>query len=203
MKWIGLTGSIGSGKSAVAELLRRHGVGVVDADAFARQVVGPGSRGEKSVLSTFGPEVADAAGHIDRAKLARIVFSDRGKLAQLEAIVHPLVQKETKTARADLAQAGHAFAFYDVPLLFEKNLESQFDGVVVVFADLEICVQRVMARSGSSRADVEMRVRNQLAIEEKIKRSHWVVHNNGSREELDREVDRLLHDIGRKFGKSG
>lgn len=198
MLWIGLTGSIGSGKSTVSELLQKRGIPVVDADQLARQVVHPGTAGEKQVLQAFGTKVADANGHLDRKKMAAVVFSDSEKLKLLESIIHPLVQQENQRLRKELKQAGHKMAFYDVPLLFEKKLEAQFDALVVVYADLEICIQRVMGRNQWTRAEVEARIRNQLAIEEKIKKAHWTLNNNGTRHELDLAVEKMLQDIGRK-----
>lgn len=199
MLWIGLTGSIGSGKSTVSELLKKRRIPVVDADQLARDVVHPGTPGEAEVLKVFGTEVVGADGHLDRKKMARVVFSDPQKLQRLESIIHPLVQQENRRLRSELTNAGYKMAFYDVPLLFEKKLEAQFDGLVVVYADLEICIQRVMSRNNWTRAEVEARVRNQLAIEEKIKKAHWTLSNNGTREELDRAVEKLLQDIGRKL----
>jgi dephospho-CoA kinase len=195
---MGLTGSVGSGKSTVSEMLRARGNPVIDADELAREVVQPGSPGEAKVLKAFGRSVFDESGRLDRKKMAALVFSDPEKLKMLESIVHPLVQAQTRAKRTELAGAGHKMAFYDVPLLFEKKLEPQFDGLVVVFADLETCVRRVMARSSWTRDEALRRIQNQLAIEEKIKKSHWVVHNNGTREELEQEVEKLIQDIGRK-----
>jgi len=199
MLWMGLTGSIGSGKSTVSEILRTKNWPVIDADHLAKEVVQADSTGEAKVLKAFGPIVADAQGRLDRKKMASVVFSDSEKLSLLESIVHPLVQEKTKQGRADLERAGYALAFYDVPLLFEKKLEAQFDGLVVVFADLETCIRRVMARSAWTREEATSRIRTQLSVEEKIKKSHWVVRNNGTRQELVVEVDKLIHDIGRKF----
>lgn len=200
MLWMGLTGSIGSGKSTVAQLLRAKGYPVLDADQLARNVIQPGTDGEAKVLEEFGKTVADDQGHIDRKKVAALVFSSPQKLQKLEGIIHPLVQAQVRQERSALASEGKTMAFYDVPLLFEKKLESQFDGVVVVHADIETCIQRVMARSSWARKEAEARIRTQLAIEQKIKRSHWVVNNNGHLSDLENEVEKLIHDIGRKFG---
>jgi dephospho-CoA kinase len=197
---MGLTGSIGSGKSTVAQLLRAKGYPVLDADQLARNVIQPGTDGEAKVLEEFGKTVADDQGHIDRKKVAALVFSSPQKLQKLEGIIHPLVQAQVRQERSALASEGKTMAFYDVPLLFEKKLESQFDGVVVVHADIETCIQRVMARSSWARKEAEARIRTQLAIEQKIKRSHWVVNNNGHLSDLENEVEKLIHDIGRKFG---
>lgn len=202
MKWIGLTGSIGSGKSTVARLLAARGCPVADADQFARLALGPGSAAEAQVLAAFGPAVQNQAGHLDRRLLAKEVFSQPDRLKVLESIVHPLVQAMTRARRDELAKAGHHMAFYDVPLLFEKNLESQFDGVVVVFAEVETCVRRVMERNRLPRGEIEARVRSQLSIEQKIKKAHWVVRNDGTPADLEKAVDKLLDDLSRKFPKA-
>lgn len=203
MNWIGLTGSIGSGKSTVAKLLTGRGFPVVDADYFAKQALSPGSTAESQVLAAFGKPVQNNTGQLDRRLLAGIVFSDPEKLKMLEAIIHPLVQAMTRSRRTELERAGHSIAFYDVPLLFEKKMEPQFDAIVVVYAGLEICIRRVMARSSLRRDDIESRIRSQMAIEEKIKRAHWVVRNEGTESDLEKAVDSLIQDIGRKFPKSG
>lgn len=203
MIWIGLTGTIGSGKSSVADLLRKHGFPVLDADQFARQALSPGTPVEAKVLAEFGATVRDAGGRLDRKKLAAEVFQSEEKLRRLEAIVHPAVQSQTQFKRQELDANGYYLAFYDVPLLFEKKLQSQFDAIVVVFADLETCVRRTIARSGLRREEVEARIRAQLTIEEKIKKAHWVVRNDRGLPELEVEVAKLIQDIGRRFPKSG
>ena len=200
--WLGLTGSIGSGKSTVAEMLAKRGFPVVDADQLARQAIGPGSKGESEVIKTFGQTLKGPDGHLDRSQLAAVVFSEPKKLKRLEEIVHPLVQELTKKNRNELQKMGTHIAFYDVPLLYEKKMEGQFDAVVVVHADLETSMQRVMKRSNWAREQVEARIRNQLAIEEKIKKSHWTIRNSGSLRDLEMELENILHDIGRKFPKS-
>lgn len=199
MNWIGLTGSLGSGKSTVAKLLQQRGHPVVDADQMARQTLSPGSPAEQKVFAAFGRAIQDDAGQLDRKKLADVVFRDSTKLRLLEAIIHPLVRNLTGAKRQELEKAGHRLAFYDVPLLFEKQMEPMFDGIVVVYADLETCIERVMARNHTDRADVEARIRNQLAMEEKIKKAHWVVSNTGTQEDLEKAVDKVLDDISRKF----
>lgn len=201
MKWFGLTGSIGSGKTTVADLLRSRGVAVLDADHFASQVLQPGSAGEAQVIQEFGPEVVTKTGHLDRAKLGEIVFSDAQKLKILEKIVHPLVREKTRSARAELEKNNVEFAFYDVPLLYEKKMEKDFDGILVVHSPLAICVERVMKRNLLSRENVEKRIKNQLDIETKMKRAHWTIENAGTLEDLRKKTDQFLQDLSRKFKK--
>jgi dephospho-CoA kinase len=199
MRWIGLTGSIGSGKSTVAELLVKRGFAVADADVFARAAVAPGTIGETKVLHEFGTGILDSAGRLDRKKLGDVVFGDPAKLAKLEGILHPLIREMTKARRDELAAGGHKMGFYDVPLLFEKQMEPLFDEIVVVSSDPKVCIERVMKRSSMAREDVEKRLRAQLSIEEKIKRAHWVIRNDGTREELEKAVDQFLRDVGRNL----
>ncbi len=146
---VGLTGGIGSGKSAVADLLAARGAVVIDADALAREVVEPGTPGLAEVVAAFGSEVLDAAGRLDRATLAQLVFSDPARLATLNAIVHPLVAGRS----ADLAAAApeDAVLVMDVPLLVENHLEGAYDVVVVVDAPDDVRLARSGRRSGHVR----------------------------------------------------
>src|SRR4051794_13154392 len=119
MLWVGLTGSIGSGKSTAAKILREMGYSVLDADQAARQALSPGMPAEAEVLKLFGTS--------ERRALGKIVFSDPAKLLQLEQLIHPYVKKEVLKERQQLEQQGAEVAFYDVPLLFEKQMEKDFD----------------------------------------------------------------------------
>lgn len=196
MLWIGLTGSMGSGKSAVAEILREMGFSVLDADAEARQALAKGSPASAEVVRAFGPDLLTSTGEIDRARLGQLVFGAPEKLQQLEKIVHPVVQKSVREQRERLARIGVEAAFYDVPLLFEKNLESHFDRILVVNAPLESMIERVRARSGLSREQCLARLSNQLPLSEKCKRADCVIENSGTLENLRSEVRKALGALG-------
>lgn len=195
MKWIGLTGGLGSGKSTVAEILRRRGLAVIDADEMAKLAVGPGSPALQQIQSRFGAQVILPDGNLNRPRLAEIVFEDASNLAALEAIIHPVVRRLTSTERSRLAASGVSKAFYDVPLLFEKQMQDQFDAVVVVAASEPAQVDRAMKRDGISREKVFARMNKQLPLAEKVRLAHHVLRNDGSLADLEKQVDELLKKL--------
>jgi dephospho-CoA kinase len=192
MIWIGLTGGIASGKSTVSSILRSHGVPVVDADHLARQAVEPGSAGFRKVVEVFGTNVVGPDGSLDREALGRIVFADSGARSQLELIIHPRVRELAAQARQALVDAGAKLAFYDVPLLFEKNLAGNFDKVVVVACSYETQVKRLMSRNGFTRAEAVQRIASQMPLVLKTSMADRVVLNDGGLNELERGVLQLI-----------
>lgn len=196
MKWIGLTGGIASGKSTVARILREMGHSVVDADALARLVVAKNGIAYREVLSVFGPEVVDGSGELDRRKLGQIVFADSKKRVQLEQIVHPKVKHLAHLEKSRLEIEGKSIAFYDVPLLYEKNLEAEFDSVVLVYVPESIQIERMMIRNGYSEWEARERMQAQIPIEQKRLRSPHVVLNTGKIEDLKAEIEKILGEMG-------
>lgn len=194
MKWIGLTGGLGSGKSTVASILRRKGFPVIDADAIARQLVQPGTSGLRSVVEAFGPGVVGMNGALDRGAMAREVFSKPEKLAQLEALLHPLVQKEVQDQKRAYQGSGFRIVFYDVPLLFEKNL-SGFDLVVVVDAPESLRRTRLKSRNNWTDEDIDQRMASQLPLEDKVKKADHVIMNAGDLKELEKNVEKFLQTL--------
>ena len=188
MMWIGLTGGIATGKSTVSRLLAARDFAVVDADRLAREAVQFGTKANLEIARVFGPGAILSTGDLDRKVIGDIVFSDRTKLALLEGIIHPRVRELAQERRKALEAEGRAVAFYDVPLLFEKKMESLFDRVVVVACDKKTQRQRLIARDGFSAEDADRRLAAQMPIEEKIGRSHDVIRNDGSLQDLEREV---------------
>ncbi len=195
MKWIGLTGGIGSGKSTVAALLRERGLEVIDADAMARLAVSPGSETLRKIVQVFGPDILSADGTLNRRELGDQVFKDSKLLLALEQIVHPRVQELTQTKRAELVARGVSMAFYDVPLLYEKKMEGQFDSVVVVSSGEEQQIERVMIRSAVSREEVVRRIAAQMRLSEKVKKAQFVIHNDRDMSHLRVQVDELLKKL--------
>ncbi|PIS10036.1 MAG: dephospho-CoA kinase [Bdellovibrio sp. CG10_big_fil_rev_8_21_14_0_10_47_8] len=194
MKWIGLTGGIASGKSTVSQILRDLGYEVVDADEIAKQVVQPGTPGLQSVISQFGTQILDAHGSLDRKKLGAIVFGNPEKLLILENILHPLVQNITSQKKDQLEMAGIPMAFYDVPLLFEKKLEKNFDDIVVITTSPENQRERMKQRDQLDELEISKRLQSQVPLSEKIQKARWIIENNGSIEDLGRQVrDLALH----------
>lgn len=195
MKWIGLTGGIASGKSTVAQILKDQGLPVVDADQIAKAVVELSQPGFGQVVDHFGKTILKPDGSLDRKKLGQMVFTDPTKLLELEKILHPLVQTETLKQKQSFEKNGHAFAFYDVPLLFEKNLEGQFDAIVVVASSEDLQKMRMKSRDSLSDVEISDRLKSQIPISSKIKKATWVIQNDGTLEDLRKETLEVLKKI--------
>lgn len=196
MKWYGLTGGIGSGKTTVAQILRKSGVPVVDADEISRDLTRMGTPCYHAIIQSFGRSILNPEGAIDRKKLGSVVFSNSRKLQELESILHPEVQKKVADWRNQKEQEGYLFAIYDVPLLFEKNLQKNFDKIISVLTSEETQIQRVLKRNPQlSREEVLQRIKSQVPMQTKRAGSHEVIENEGSLAELEKKV----HDLQKKL----
>jgi dephospho-CoA kinase len=185
---IGLTGGIGSGKSTVARLLAAHGAVIVDADRIAREVVEPGTPGLAAVVEAFGARVLTADGTLDRPALAGIVFADPESRRRLDGIVHPLVRR--RTAELVAAAPEDAVVVNDVPLLVETGQASSYDLVLVVEADPEARVARLVQR-GLSAEDARARIASQATDEQRRAVADVVLDNSGAPEDLAGQVERF------------
>jgi dephospho-CoA kinase len=183
---IGLTGGIGSGKSTVAARLAELGAIVIDADAIAREVVETGTEGLQQVVARFGDEILTSDGTLDRPKLGCIVFADPDALADLNAIVHPLVAARTAQLMGRVAEDD--VVVYDVPLLVENELQGGFDAVLVVEAPIEVRLKRLAAR-GLTEDDARSRIATQASDEQRREVATVVLDNAGSVGELRAQVD--------------
>lgn len=192
MKWIGLTGSIGAGKSTVANLIRLAGFPVIDADALAHEGLVPGTPTYQAIVAKFGESILGPGGEIRRRDLGQIIFSDRTLRSWLEKLLHPMVQQRVRELRSDYQQKGLHLAFYEVPLLFEKGLEGQFDQIVVVWTSDEVQRQRLKNRNQWSDQEIENRRQSQWPVAEKIRRADYAINNDGSLQELERKVQELI-----------
>lgn len=188
---IALTGGIATGKSYVANRLKEAGVPMVDADMLSREVVAPGTPGLAAVRRRFGPDSVRRDGTMDRVRIAQIVFKDKRARLDLEAIIHPAVQKAIDEFFAGLPKRT-AFAVADIPLLYETGRDKQFDEVIVVACPRAMQLQRVMERNKLSKEDAERRLGAQLPIDEKAKKAKHVIRTDGSFEETDAQVAALL-----------
>lgn len=190
---IGLTGSIGAGKSTVAALLRARGLTVLDADEQARLVTQ-----EAEVLARLEDRFPGVVrgGSLDRTALAARVFGDAAALADLNAITHPRVRARMAALEAQAAASGAQVVIQDVPLLFEGGLAAQMDGVIVVDAPLPLRVARVRARSGLSEAEIRARDARQWPASQKRARATAVLENDGDLAHLEAQLDRALKRLG-------
>jgi len=186
---VAITGTIGSGKSTVIELLRKQKAFVVSADEIAREVVLPGTTGLKQVVDTFGPGILADDGALDRKKMGTLVFADGARKKALEALLHPLIAKRAEEIFKDAIARGVSPIVYEVPLLFEAGLhKAGFKKIIVVTADDDTCIERVMKRDGLSIEQARERLASQIPTEVKLKGADVVLDNSGSISELERAV---------------
>ncbi|MEO8476696.1 MAG: dephospho-CoA kinase [Actinomycetota bacterium] len=198
MRFVGLTGGIGSGKSTVAAMLAARGAVVIDADALAREAVEPGTPGFERVVDAFGPGVVDTEGRLDRAALASIVFADPERRAMLESIVHPEVARRAAAVAAAHAETDDVLVL-DSPLLIETGRYLDVEVVIVVSADQETQIARLVAR-GVAEDDARARLAAQMPLAEKAAVADVVIDNEGTLEELESQVDRLWSDLSASAG---
>lgn len=184
---IALTGGIGSGKSAVGELLQELGATVIDSDELARAVIERGSVGFEKVVAEFGDEIL-TAGEINRPRLAEMVFADQDLRLKLEAIIHPLVREATQQLIRSLP--ADAIVVNEIPLLFETQGSSKFDFVIAVQAQEKIRIERLKQR-GMKEYEITKRMSAQASDAQRASISHAVLQNDGSIEDLREKVQAL------------
>ena len=191
MLTIGLTGGIGSGKSAVADLLRQLGASVIDADRLGHEAYTPNSEAWQQVVAAFGQEILTAEGEIDRRKLGSIVFADPAELARLNDIMHPLMARMVEDRKAELASAGETVAVVEAAVLFEAGWDSLVDEVWTTYAPVHSVVQRLYERNGLSEEEARKRINSQMSVDERNRRSDVVVDNSADLAALERGVNDL------------
>jgi dephospho-CoA kinase len=193
---VGLTGGIGSGKSAVSERLAALGAVVLDGDKAARAVVEPGTPGLAKIAEAFGPQVLRPNGSLDRAKLAGIVFADDEARGKLNAITHPLIHEHIEAAEEAAVKAGgpDTIIVHDIPLLAEGQRTAGFDVVIVVDVPAEVQVSRLAGR-GLPEDQARARMGAQATREQRLAIADIVIDNSGTLEALDRRVPEVWSDL--------
>jgi len=193
---VGLTGGIATGKSTVSTMFGHLGAKVVDADLLAREVVMPGQPALGRIVSEFGPDVLQADGSLDRKRLGAIVFADGDKRRRLEEITHPAIRARQQRILSVYEEEGfEGIVIWDVALLIETSAAKSMDRVVVVIADADTELARLMARDGFSEDEARRRIASQMPLSEKVKVADHVIDNSGARPETEqrvREVYRAL-----------
>jgi dephospho-CoA kinase len=193
---IGLTGGIGSGKTAVSNLFAQLGAGIVDTDLIAHQITAPGGKAIPLIRDHFGSEFIDSSGALDRAKMRSLVFQNPEAKKALEAITHPLIRQETLRQAGQLTDAGLPYLLLVVPLLIESGAWiDQIDYLVVVDCPEETQIQRVMHRSNLSRTEVEAILKAQASRQERLALANAVIDNQGKLSELKTAVQELHQKI--------
>ncbi len=190
---VGLTGGIASGKSAVSRQLAELGCRLIDADVLAREVVAPGERAWRAIVEAFGSDVVGPDGQLDRKRLGALVFTDPARRKALEAITHPAIMARRQAILDAWAAEGFdGLVVLDIPLLIEVGAAAHVDRVVLVYAEPEVQLARLMGRDGFDRAEAERRVASQMPLAEKVRHAHFVIDNSGEPEETAAQV-RAVH----------
>ncbi|MCG3089381.1 dephospho-CoA kinase [Sporosarcina cyprini] len=189
---IGLTGSIASGKSTVAAMLREKGYPIIDADEISRLVVEPGSPVLSEIKDAFGEDVIMEDGQLNRAKLGDLIFNDIEKRQQLNGIIHPAVRKEMLRQKEEWIAKGASTVIMDIPLLFESRLQPFVDRILVVSVTKDLQKSRLMARNGLSEDEAESRISSQLPMEVKERGADAIIDNNGTLEATKQQLEAVL-----------
>ena len=197
---VGLTGNIASGKSTVTELFRRWGATIIDADALVREAQAPGTRVLAAIASRFGSAMLRPDGTLDRAALRQKVMNNPAALADLNAIVHPVVHRRRDELMRRAAARGDRIVVSDIPLLFEAVDPAAFDVVVLVDAPVEIRRQRLLANRDLSPSDAERMLAAQLPSNSKRTRSDYVIDNMGDLAALERAARKVWEALEARAG---
>jgi dephospho-CoA kinase len=195
---VGLTGGIACGKSSIAAMLVRRGAHFLQADGLAHQLYAPGTDTYDKVVRSFGRDILDEDGAINRSKLADLVFP--GAIKELNAIVHPEVVKRQNSWMSEVERSDpQGIAVVEAALLIEAGADRDFDKVIVVTCDFEHKVERFAQRTNVplqvARAEVERRSAAQFSDEEKARRGDYIVDNSGSTEDTERQVERIWREL--------
>ncbi|MBU3591392.1 dephospho-CoA kinase [Polynucleobacter sp. 78F-HAINBA] len=189
MPLIGLTGGIGSGKTAVSDLLGELGAGIIDTDLISHQITAPGGKAIPLIAKAFGADFIDPQGALIRSKMRTLVFENPGARKVLEQITHPLIQEETSEQAFELAKSGVPYLVFVVPLLIESgSWVNLIDYLVVVDCPEEVQIQRVMHRNNMTRSDVENVLKAQTSRNARLAAANTVIENQGSLDALKSEV---------------
>ncbi len=190
---VGLTGGIGSGKSAVAELFAQRGINVVDTDAIAHALTLPGGAAMAAIRAEFGDAAASADGALDRTAMRALVFADPSARKRLEAILHPLIRAESERQIAHKA-TGSAYAILMVPLLIESgDYRKRVNRIAVVDCAESTQIERVVSRSGLARSEIERILAAQATRAERLAAADDIIDNDGALAGLAPQIERLHH----------
>jgi dephospho-CoA kinase len=192
---VAVTGGAGSGKTSVCNRLKELGVKVISADELAREAVAPGSTAFKKIVHYFGKTVLLSDGTLNRKKLRRMITDDDDARLAMERFIHHEIEKLILKNVVCAEKEGRRMVVIEVPLLFELGMKEKFDWVVIVSADKELRVKRLIARDQTSRDEAMGLIDVQMPEKEKIDRADYVVRNEGSMENLVESVDILFNNL--------
>lgn len=197
---IGLTGGIGSGKSAAARRIRGAGVPVIDADQVAREIVAPGSPTLEKIATTFGSHLIGEDGELRRKELGSIVFSDPEKLSMLNQITHPAILMSTQEKLTRLRSQGHRWVVYEAALILENGLNPGMEKLIAVVCDPQTQLQRVMERDQLDERAATERLDAQTTNERRRAQADYILENDTDLASLHEQVDALLERFNQAYG---
>ncbi|MEK3852890.1 dephospho-CoA kinase [Cytobacillus sp. FSL H8-0458] len=189
---VGLTGGIASGKSTVSSLLIEKGYTVIDADIEARLAVEKGEEAYQEIVRYFGERILLKDGSIDRAELGSVIFHDETERKVLNSIVHPAVRKRMTAKKEQAISRNEQLIILDIPLLFESKLQYMCDRTLLVYADEDIQLKRLMQRNQMSEKEAMARIQSQMPLRDKKALADDVIDNNGTIEETEKQLWGIL-----------
>jgi len=187
---IGLTGSIGTGKSMIANKFKQLNIPVVDADIIAREVVEPGEDAYNKIVAAFGEEILQQDKTLDRAKLGEIVFGDEEKRKTLNDIIHPAIRQEMIRRRDEHVAKNVPCVVLDIPLLYESKLTEFVEKIIVVTVEQDVQLERILGRDDITKKEALQRINSQIPVSEKEKWADAVINNNGT---ISQSEEQLVH----------
>ena len=196
---VGLTGGIGSGKSAVCSMLQGYGIPIFDADSIARILMVRDTILKRRIIAGFGSHMYNADGSLNRQAMSGMVFSDPVRRKQLEHLVHPRVMKEIDRFFNDTDTA--LYGIVEAALIYEAGIDSRLDYTIVVDAEERNRIARIHDRDGMAGEDIRQRMKAQMPVEEKRRRADFVIINNGTLDDLNKQVffiHTILSGLGRR-----
>ncbi|MGL5440493.1 MAG: dephospho-CoA kinase [Filifactoraceae bacterium] len=191
---VGLTGSIGTGKTTVSNILINRGIRVIDADKISRKITDD-TEYLREIVDCFGEKILDNKGKLDRGYLRNLIFSNDIYKMKLEDIMHPLINQ--RIWEEYLIYKDEAIVVFDIPLLFEAGYDKYMDIIIVVACDYDVQMKRIMKRDNTTVEKAKLILESQIKQSEKISRADYVIFNNGSILDLEKEVDNILEIVFR------
>ncbi len=199
---VAVTGSAGSGKSIVCNRLGELGISIISTDRLARDVVTPNSPVLTAIVNHFGKKVLTSEGRLNRERLRKIIIKDAVQRNNLERLIHPEIMKRVALEMDKIEKKGVPLVVVEIPLLFESGWEKHFDVVVMVSADDKRKIERIMKRDRVPSDEAKALLCSQLPDAEKVKHSDFVILNDGTIEQLTREIDCVFEILNQKISKT-
>lgn len=196
----GLTGGIACGKSTVTKVFARHSIPIVDADVVAREVVIPGTRSLKAIVTTFGDQMLLSDGTLDRTKLGTLVFQDKHSMFALNLIMGPAIQEESARQLQAFHDRGHQIVGYDAALICEMGNAGKYRPLIVVYCSRDTQIERLMKRNSLTREQAVARIDAQMPVEQKVKMADHVIYTWGTIEESNTQTELLIEKLKQMDG---